>query len=79
MYVCTQILIFWKTPDEWADELWGWVEENGLNGTVCTVYELLQGDTGEKSCVYTYIYTCAYSHVVACLLGYIWKCMLLTD
>lgn len=45
-----QILIFWKTPEEWADELWSWVDENGLNDTVCTAFELLQGDTGENSC-----------------------------
>ncbi|KAL9648971.1 hypothetical protein ABK040_008351 [Willaertia magna] len=44
------IFIYWRTPQEWADLIIKFVEENGLNNTVCTFFELLEGETGESSC-----------------------------
>ena len=29
---------------EWADQVYGWVDETGQKGTVLTVYELREGD-----------------------------------
>jgi len=36
--------IWWRTPEEWAGLVSGWVEETGQRGTVMTFYELLEGD-----------------------------------
>ena len=36
--------VFWRTPPEWADMLYGWVEETGQKGSVLTIYELKEGD-----------------------------------
>ncbi|KAL6072153.1 Vacuolar protein-sorting-associated protein 25 [Balamuthia mandrillaris] len=39
----TKLAIFWRTPMQWADQIYKWVNENGLTGTVMTVYELREG------------------------------------
>ncbi|TKA82897.1 hypothetical protein B0A55_01155 [Friedmanniomyces simplex] len=36
--------VYWKTLAEWADTLYGWVDETGQKGVVLTVYELREGD-----------------------------------
>ncbi|XP_055677096.1 vacuolar protein-sorting-associated protein 25 [Lutzomyia longipalpis] len=36
--------IYWYTLDEWADKIYTWVTNCGLNNTVCTLYELTSGD-----------------------------------
>jgi ESCRT-II complex subunit VPS25 len=36
--------VYWKTPAEWADAIYGWVEDTGQKGAVLTVYELREGD-----------------------------------
>jgi len=36
--------VFWRTASEWADMLYGWVDETGQKGAVLTVYELREGD-----------------------------------
>jgi len=36
--------VFWRRPEEWADVIWGWVEETGQKGVVLTLYELVEGD-----------------------------------
>ncbi|KAG2393701.1 hypothetical protein C9374_007232 [Naegleria lovaniensis] len=43
------IFIYWKTPAEWADKIQKWVDDNGLTNTVCTFFELLEGEAGEGS------------------------------
>ena len=42
--------IYWRSPEEWADLIYGWVKASGMsNGTVCTFYELTEGaDTLEQ-------------------------------
>lgn len=35
---------WWKTPEEWGDEVYAWVEATGQKGVVLTVYELREGD-----------------------------------
>ncbi|KAL0486310.1 vacuolar protein-sorting protein VPS25 [Acrasis kona] len=44
-----EVSIYWKTPTEWADIIQKWVAETGYSNTVLTVYELIEGDTGEKT------------------------------
>ena len=34
----------WRTPAEWGDQLYTWIESNGMTDTVCTLYELHSGD-----------------------------------
>ena len=36
--------VMWRTPDEWADQIYAWIEQNGMTDTVCTLYELHSGD-----------------------------------
>jgi len=36
--------VMWRTPGEWADQIYSWVEQNGMTDTVCTLYELHSGD-----------------------------------
>lgn len=33
-----------RTLDEWADCLLSWARDNGMSGTVCTLYELTHGE-----------------------------------
>ncbi|CAF1666740.1 unnamed protein product [Adineta ricciae] len=37
-------LVLWKSPEEWAKTIYQWITAHGMNGTVCTFYELLHGD-----------------------------------
>lgn len=37
-------LVYWNSPEEWAELIWRWVNEAGHKGAVLTFYELLQGD-----------------------------------
>eukprot|EP00696_Hemimastix_kukwesjijk_P013444 gnl/Hemi2/26831_TR9026_c0_g1_i1.p1 gnl/Hemi2/26831_TR9026_c0_g1~~gnl/Hemi2/26831_TR9026_c0_g1_i1.p1 ORF type:complete len:189 (+),score=75.07 gnl/Hemi2/26831_TR9026_c0_g1_i1:44-610(+) len=41
-------LIFWRTPSEWAGLVADWVERTGMPGTVCTLYELTQGEATQS-------------------------------
>lgn len=36
--------IFWRHPEEWADIVFQWVKRNGLDDTVCTLYEIIAND-----------------------------------
>jgi len=36
--------VMWRTPAEWGDQLYTWIESNGMTNTVCTLYELHSGD-----------------------------------
>ncbi|TRM57885.1 ESCRT-II complex subunit-domain-containing protein [Schizophyllum amplum] len=35
-------LIYWRTPDEWAEELHQWVASTGQLGTIMTFYEIIE-------------------------------------
>jgi ESCRT-II complex subunit VPS25 len=44
--------VFWRTLAEWADMIYGWVDETGQKGSVLTVYELREGEAvGSKEWV----------------------------
>ncbi|SPQ27035.1 decd3916-e42c-4117-9874-0aa30fe61f9b [Thermothielavioides terrestris] len=36
--------IYWRTPEEWAALVEGWVDATGQRGSVLTLYELVEGD-----------------------------------
>jgi len=38
------VYIWFRSASEWADALYGWVDETGQKGAVLTVYELREGD-----------------------------------
>lgn len=37
--------IYWKTPTEWADQIYAFVEDTGQKGAVLTIYELREGES----------------------------------
>ncbi|XP_011152615.1 vacuolar protein-sorting-associated protein 25 [Harpegnathos saltator] len=42
-------LVYWHTLEEWGDIMYNWAQENGFIGSVCTLFELTQGeDTSEQ-------------------------------
>ena len=44
--------VYWRTLAEWADMIYGWVDETGQKGSVLTVYELREGEAvGSKEWV----------------------------
>ncbi|CAG9580917.1 unnamed protein product [Danaus chrysippus] len=36
--------VYWHSLDEWGNMIYNWASSNGLNNTVCTLYELREGD-----------------------------------
>lgn len=36
--------VYWRSLGEWADTIYGWIEETGQKGGVLTVYELREGE-----------------------------------
>lgn len=42
-----RLLVFWRSPREWADIVLRWVEETGRLGSVETVLSLVDGDISE--------------------------------
>ncbi|GFG28374.1 hypothetical protein Cfor_01750 [Coptotermes formosanus] len=37
--------IYWHTLEEWADMVYSWVQSCGMVNTVCTLYEITDGDS----------------------------------
>lgn len=42
--------IYWHPLDEWAEIIYKWATDMGMTNTVCTIFELINGDntTGEE-------------------------------
>lgn len=38
------VWVYWRSLGEWADGIYGWVDETGQKGSVLTVYELREGE-----------------------------------
>ncbi|GJC89720.1 vacuolar protein-sorting-associated protein 25 [Colletotrichum liriopes] len=36
--------VYWRTPDEWAAVIEGWIDETAQKGVVLTLYELTEGE-----------------------------------
>ncbi|KAB8349470.1 hypothetical protein FH972_023497 [Carpinus fangiana] len=43
-----EVWLYWRTPEEWAQQLGSWVEATGQRNTVLTLYELLEGDATSR-------------------------------
>uniref|UniRef100_UPI00358DEB33 vacuolar protein-sorting-associated protein 25-like n=2 Tax=Myxine glutinosa TaxID=7769 RepID=UPI00358DEB33 len=41
-------LVLWRRPEEWGNLLYQWVIKVGLTNTVCTLYELVNGEDTVK-------------------------------
>lgn len=39
-----QCLLMWRTPSEWGKLIYKWASDNGMINTVCTLYELMNGE-----------------------------------
>lgn len=37
-------LVYWHTLEEWGDIIYNWAQEKGFIGSVCTLFELNQGE-----------------------------------
>ncbi|XP_062574732.1 uncharacterized protein LOC134236571 isoform X4 [Saccostrea cucullata] len=42
-----QGLIMWRTPEEWGKLIYSWVTSKSLQNSVCTLYELSEGEDSE--------------------------------
>lgn len=40
----TSAWIWWRTPEEWAEVLYAWIEDTAQKGSVLTLYELVSGE-----------------------------------
>ena len=36
--------IYWRSPEEWGTLIYAWIKGNGMTNTVCTFYELTEGE-----------------------------------
>lgn len=36
--------IYWRRPEEWGSLIYNWAQAHGMKNTVCTLFELTQGD-----------------------------------
>ncbi|KAI7907496.1 ESCRT-II complex subunit-domain-containing protein [Cokeromyces recurvatus] len=42
-----EVLIYWHTPEEWANLIWNWINETGQNNQIMTFYEITNGELAE--------------------------------
>jgi len=42
-----RIIIYWRSPEEWANLIYDYVNSKGLTDAVCTIYELRESDDVE--------------------------------
>ncbi|XP_033729052.1 vacuolar protein-sorting-associated protein 25-like [Pecten maximus] len=42
-----QCLVMWRTPEEWGKLIHSWICSRSMNNTVCTLYELTEGEDSE--------------------------------
>ncbi|CAD5122704.1 DgyrCDS11112 [Dimorphilus gyrociliatus] len=41
-------LVMWRSPDEWAKLIYKWITERGMLNSVCTYYEITDGDNSKN-------------------------------
>ncbi|XP_041374634.1 vacuolar protein-sorting-associated protein 25-like [Gigantopelta aegis] len=39
-----QCLVMWRTPEQWGKQIYKWISDNSMTNTVCTYYEITEGD-----------------------------------
>ncbi|XP_033126326.1 vacuolar protein-sorting-associated protein 25-like [Anneissia japonica] len=44
----SRCLVMWRTPAEWGNLMYTWALKNGLLNTVCTLFEITQGDDSKS-------------------------------
>uniref|UniRef100_A0A060T3H2 ARAD1C33374p n=1 Tax=Blastobotrys adeninivorans TaxID=409370 RepID=A0A060T3H2_BLAAD len=49
----TTLLVYFKSPQEWANVITDWIDRSGQNGTVFTLYELSYGELVEGEPFYS--------------------------
>ncbi|XP_071822818.1 vacuolar protein-sorting-associated protein 25-like [Apostichopus japonicus] len=40
----TRCMVMWRTPAEWGDLIYKWAIKHGMKNTVCTLYEIANGN-----------------------------------
>lgn len=69
------VWVYWRTPEEWASLVEGWVDATGQKGGVLTVYELVEGDgtrgTGEFGFLIVLIFQLYVTPYLSCW----WLCL----
>lgn len=48
--------IYWHSLDEWGNMVYNYVCNNGLNNTVCTLFELREGENTVDEGLYFILY-----------------------
>ncbi|MCL4131974.1 UNVERIFIED_CONTAM: hypothetical protein GTU68_025236, partial [Idotea baltica] len=43
-------LLFWRSPAEWALQIYSWAQNSSHINSVCTLYEITQGDDTTDEC-----------------------------
>ncbi|RCI04556.1 hypothetical protein CU098_002262, partial [Rhizopus stolonifer] len=43
----TEALLYWHTPEDWANLIWDWINQTGQNNQIVTFYELTHGELAE--------------------------------
>ncbi|WFD44403.1 hypothetical protein MPSI1_003071 [Malassezia psittaci] len=46
---CNQVLVLWKSPEEWGDAVYAWVCDTGQNQSIMTLHEIMTGTFVERS------------------------------
>lgn len=49
-------LVYWHTLEEWGDIIYNWAQESGFIGSVCTLFELTQGEDTTEQGIFRMIY-----------------------
>lgn len=49
-----QCYVYWKTPEEWGNLIYRYIMDNGMTNTVCTFFELTEGDDVQKQGNYNF-------------------------
>ncbi|TRY62523.1 hypothetical protein TCAL_16610 [Tigriopus californicus] len=39
--------IYWRRPEEWGSLIYNWAQAHGMTNTVCTLFEITQGDDAQ--------------------------------
>ncbi|KAJ8661190.1 hypothetical protein O0I10_002938 [Lichtheimia ornata] len=48
----SQAVIYWRKPDDWANLIWTWVNQSGMNNDILTLHEIAHGDLVEDQAFY---------------------------
>jgi len=57
-------LVYWHTLEEWGDIIYNWAQENGFVGSVCTLFELTQGEDTTDQGNFQSICYCFYYKII---------------